>query len=305
MKLTAVHILNLTGVLTESRRIIKANYTHFVTLSLLFLPLSFPLITCPIPQLSNHLSTTDKKTIIYQIIYILIAYTFTLCAIATITYTTHHGFLGKPVSFFASLKSLTFTFFPILSTAVVASTVIFLNLLSFLMLVGSVLMLVQNIGLVIDYNSVYIMLFIGVTLIMIMIYFHVNWSLALVVVVVESKWGFGALMRSSYLMQGMRSASLLLLLYFGTFSALFMWVLRGSLHELSIRAFVFFTILGSSFMIWFLLHSTAANTVLYNYCKALHGESAIEIADQGSDHEYANLSPGDEKVSHAVTVVTT
>ncbi|PWA35972.1 hypothetical protein CTI12_AA604500 [Artemisia annua] len=218
-------------------------------------------------------------------------------------YTTHHGFLGKPVSFFSSLKSLTFTFFPILSTAVVASTVIFFNLLSFLMLVGSVLMLVQNLGLVIDYNMVYIMWFIGATLIMIIIYFYVNWSLALVVVVVESKWGFGALMRSSYLMQGMRSTSLLLLLYFGTFSTLFVWILRDSLHELRIQAFVLFTILGLSFMIWFLLHSATANTVLYNYCKVLHGELAIEIADQGSDHEYANLSPGDEKVSHAVPVV--
>ena len=133
------------------------------------------------------------------------------------------------------------------------------------MLVGSVLMLVRNLGLVNDFNMVYIMWFIGATVIMIIIYFHVNWSLALVVVVVESKWGFGALIRSSYLIQGMRSASLLLLLYFGTFSALFVWVLRDSLHGLRIRAFVLFSILGSSFMIWFLLYSTAANTVLYNY----------------------------------------
>ncbi|GJR40071.1 hypothetical protein Tco_1215755 [Tanacetum coccineum] len=303
MELTPVHILNLTGVLIESKRIIKANYTHLVTLSLFFLPLSIPLITCPAPHLSNHLSTADQKTIIYQLIYVLIAYTFTLCAIATITYTTHHGFLGKPASFFASLKSLTFSFFPVLSTAVLASTVIFLNLLCFLMLVGSVLMLVQNLGLVIEYNTVYFMWFIGATLIMILIYFHVNWSLAFVVVVVESKWGFGALMRSSYLMKGMRSASLLLLLYFGTFSTLFVWVFRNSLHELSIWAFVSFTILGSSFLIWLLLHSTVANAVLYNYCKALHGELAIETAE-GFDHEYVNLSPGDEKVPRVVTAVT-
>nr|GEV87020.1 hypothetical protein CTI12_AA556840 [Tanacetum cinerariifolium] len=298
MELKPVHILNLTGVLIESKRIIKANYTHFVTLSLLFLPLSIPLITCPAP----HFSTADQKTIIYQLIYILIAYTFTLCAIATITYTTHHGFLGKPASFFASLKSLTLSFFPVLSTAVLASTVIFLNLLCFLMLVGSVLMLVQDLGLVIDYNTVYFMWFIGATLIIILIYFHVNWSLAFVVVVVESKWGFGALMRSSYLMKGMRSASLLLLLYFGTF--LFVWVFRDSLHELSIWAFVFFTVLGSSFLIWLLLHSTVANAVLYNYCKALHGELAIETAE-GFDHEYVNLSPGgDEKVPRVVTAGT-
>nr|GEU92937.1 1,4-dihydroxy-2-naphthoate polyprenyltransferase [Tanacetum cinerariifolium] len=119
----------------------------------------------------------------------------------------------------------------------------------------------------------------------------------------ESKWGFGALMRSSYLVKGMRSASLLLLLYFGTFSALLVWVFRDSPHEFSSWMFVFYAILGSSFLIWLLLHSTVANTVLYNYCKALHGELAIEIAE-GFDHEYTNLSHGDVKVPHAVTEVT-
>ena len=40
------------------------------------------------------------------------------------------------------------------------------------MLVGSVLMLVRNLGLVNDFNMVYVMWFIGVTVIMIIIYFH-------------------------------------------------------------------------------------------------------------------------------------
>ncbi|GJS18974.1 hypothetical protein Tco_0413446 [Tanacetum coccineum] len=301
MELTPLHILNLTRVLTDSKRIIKANYTHFVTLSLLFLPLCVFLLTGPTLHLSDHLSAVNQKALIYHLIYIPIVYILVMCAITTITYTTHHGFLGKPVSFSTALKSLTFSFFPIISTAVVANTIIFLNLLSFLTLVGSILMLAQTLGFVIDYNAIY--WFVGATVIMILIYFHVEWSLSFVVVVVESKWGFGALMRSSYLVKGMRSASLLLLLYFGTFSALLVWVFRYSPHEFSSWVFVFYTILGSSFLIWLLLHSTVANTVLYNYCKALHGELAIEIAE-GFDHEYSNLSPGDVKVPHAVTEVT-
>ncbi|PWA89390.1 hypothetical protein CTI12_AA110820 [Artemisia annua] len=304
MELTPLHILNLTRVVTDSKRIIKANYTHLITLSLLFLPLCVSLLIGPTLQLSDHLSDVNQKTIIYHLIYILIVYILVLYAITTITYTTHYGFLGKPVNFSTVLKSLTFSFFPIVSTAVVASTIIFLNVLSFLTLVGSILMLVQTLGFVPDYNAIY--WFVGATVIMILIYFYVNWSLAFVVVVVESKWGFGALMRSSYLMRGMRSASLLLLLYFGTFSTLLVWVFRDSLHnESSSWVFVSYAILSSSFLIWLLLHSTVANTVLYNYCKALHGELAIEIAE-GFDHMYFNLSPGDEKVSlpHDVTVVT-
>ncbi|KAI3772512.1 hypothetical protein L6452_03698 [Arctium lappa] len=64
-------------------------------------------------------------------------------------------------------------------------------------------MLAQNLGfvIVIDHNSIHFMWFsavIGATLLAILIYFQVNWSLAFVIVVAESKWGFAPLMRSSY-----------------------------------------------------------------------------------------------------------
>ncbi|MFS7899578.1 hypothetical protein Hanom_Chr08g00688831 [Helianthus anomalus] len=49
--------------------------------------------------------------------------------------------------------------------------------------------------------------------IVIVTYFHLNWSLAFTVVVFKSKWGIVALMRSSDLVKGIRSVSLLLILY--------------------------------------------------------------------------------------------
>lgn len=160
-------------------------------------------------------------------------------------------------------------------------------------------MLAHNLGLVIDYNSVSFMWFsaiMGLVLITIVLYFHVNWSLAYVVVVVESKWGFSALMRSSYLVKGMRSVSLFVMLYFGVFGGLIVWTGYLNLGRVAIM------MLGSFFLMMFLLRVTAANTVLYNYCKALHGELAIEVAD-GFDYEYMSLSSDGEKVPHVVAVV--
>lgn len=79
-------------------------------------------------------------------------------------------------------------------------------------------MFIQVLGIVvIDYNSIYFMWFFKVicaALIVVIMYLHVTWSLAFVVIVVESKWGLEALIRSSYLVKGMRSVSLLLFLYF-------------------------------------------------------------------------------------------
>ncbi|KAJ0677672.1 hypothetical protein HanRHA438_Chr12g0543601 [Helianthus annuus] len=305
MELPQLHTFNFTGVLSESKRIILSRYTHFLTFSLLFLPLSFSLIITP--TLNHHLSdqpftihhSDHQKHLTSYILYTLIIHILTLCAICTITYTTHHAFFNHPVNFSDTLKSLTFSFFPLAFTAIIAYVLIFLISITFFMLIATVLTLLHNVGFVIDYNSVHFMWFsaiMGAVLIAIVIYFHVEWSLAFVVVVVESKWGFVALMRSSYLVKGMRSVSLLVMLYFGVFGAFIVGMCSVNMR------FGGFMMLGSFFLMMFLLRITAANTVLYNYCKALHGELAIEVAE-GFDYEYLSLNSDDEKVPHVVSVV--
>ncbi|KAI3779177.1 hypothetical protein L2E82_08750 [Cichorium intybus] len=137
---------------------------------------------------------------------------------------------------------------------------------------------------------------------LIILYFHVNWSLAFVVVVAESKWGYAPLTRSSYLVKGMRSVSLLMLLTFGVFIGCTVWVNSDALHGMFDLTYELLPmILGSSMLMWFLLWSTAANTVLYMYCKAFHGELALEIAD-GFAHNYINVPSDDQKVSHVVAI---
>ncbi|CAI9297033.1 unnamed protein product [Lactuca saligna] len=303
MEITPVHALNLTGVLFTSKRIIRANYFHFLSLSLFFLPLSVSLIITPYFHYSGHHFPVDlfnnfpqnHKAVSSHLLYILFIYISTLCAIATISYSTYHGFEGKHVSFFTALKSLTSSIFPIIATAIVAHALLFLISLTFLLFVGVVFTSGQSLGFVIDYNSIHFTLFsvvVVATLISVIIYFHLNWSLAFVIVVAESKWGLAPLIRSSYLIKGMRSVSFLLLLYFGIFSGIFVWLFLCG----------YFPMLGSFFLMLMFLRSTASNTVLYMYCKALHGELALEI-DEGFDHHYINLPSDEEKVPQIVSVV--
>ena len=51
-----------------------------------------------------------------------------------------------------------------------------------------------------------------------------------------------------------------------------------------------------------LLYNTAVNTVLYLYCKAIHGELALEIAEEFA-RGYVSLPFDEGKVPHVVSVV--
>ncbi|XP_071693624.1 uncharacterized protein [Rutidosis leptorrhynchoides] len=323
---TSAHTLNLIGVLSESKRIINAHSRHFLALSVVFLlPLSFSLIIFP----ALHLSLTKydvvstqflvinqpnvHQTLTLSLIYTLFVYIFLISAIATITYSTYHGFYGRPVKFFPAMKSLIFSFFSLVSTTIAAQLLLFLISLSFLLVFTVLLKLGQNLGFVIDFSSIYfivICVMLSTLLGLLLMYFIVNWSLVYVIVVAESKWGFEPLWRSSYLVKGMKSVSLSLLLLFGVLIGFSIWL--NSNYVLHFHAvdgwrswpFVLQLVVGTSMLTFFLLHSTAANTVLYMYCKALHGELAIEIAEEFA-REYVSLPFDDEKVPHVVAVYAT
>jgi len=105
----------------------------------------------------------------------------------------------------------------------------------------------------------------------------VNWLLAFVVVVAESKTGFAALTRSWYLTKGTRCVSLLLCLYFGFFVGITVWVTSDCIRVLSDRGYVLFVMMvGSSMLMSYLRQATIAVTVLYNYCKVLRCEVGID-----------------------------
>ncbi|KAL7590678.1 hypothetical protein Lser_V15G37413 [Lactuca serriola] len=311
MEMTPVNTVNLCGVLSESQRILKSNYWHFFALALFFLPLSISIVFTPTvnPHLSGHfttdlshkLPTNYQNIIIFQLLYIIIVYLLALCAIGTISYSTYNVLIGKPVNYFAALKSLIFNFFPLVSTAIVAQILLFLISLAFLLSVGAIVMLGKSLGFVYDFNwtsFMWVSIALGAMLIGILIYFQMNWCLALTVVVAESKWGFAALRRSWCLVKGMRSVSLSLLLYYLIGNGLLAWVSSKPVYDH--HNSVFITMLGSFFLMMCLLASTVANAVLYMHCKSFHGEFALEVAE---GFDYINLPVDDEKVIHVVTVV--
>ncbi|KAI3714295.1 hypothetical protein L1987_72892 [Smallanthus sonchifolius] len=317
MATTPAHTLNLCGVLSEAKRIVNAHSRHFLALSVIFLlPLSFSLIIFPTLHLSLTKSyvvstqflvvdQTDLSFYTVPIIYALFVYIFFLGAIATITYSTYHGFYGRPVKFFPAIKSLIFSFFPLVSTTLAAQLILSLISLTFFLFFAVIIRMGGNLGFAINYSSIYFTAFcalIGVALSLLVIYFLVNWSLACVVVVTESKWGFEPLWRSAYLVKGMKSVSFSLFLLFGLLIGFWVWM--NSNNALCFDAvdgwrswpFVLQLVTGTSILTLFLLHNASANTVLYMYCKALHG-----IAEEFA-REYVSLPFDDEKVPHVVTV---
>ncbi|KAJ9563801.1 hypothetical protein OSB04_008961 [Centaurea solstitialis] len=268
----------------------------------------------------------SPETLALPIAYALLTYLLYVCALAAITHSTHHGFYGRPVKFLPAIRSVVSSLFPVVSAAIAARFLVFLISLSFVMFAIVIVKLIENLGFVIDFsnsinssNSTYFYWFcgfLGVLLGSIVVYFQVIWGLASVVAVTESKWGFEPLWRSAYLINGMRSVSLSLLLVFGVMIGMWGWIAAknglldffGDIIDDEWRSldFVLQTILACCIVSWLtvlLLHYTVANAVLYMYCKALHGELAIEIAEEFA-REYVSLPFDDSKVPHVVTVVS-
>ncbi|KAL4569504.1 hypothetical protein LXL04_025143 [Taraxacum kok-saghyz] len=324
MSTAPAHTLNLCGVLFEAKRIVDAHSRHFLALSVVFLlPLSFSLIIFPTLQLSltrSYVVSTQffvfdtpdiQQNLTVHLLYSLFVYIFFLGAIATITYSTCHGFYGRPVNIFPAMKSLIYSFFPLVSTTIAAQLILSLISLTFLLFFTVIIKMGENLGFDTNYNSNYFMAsfaFMSAALGLCLIYFQVNWSLACVIVVAESKWGFEPLRRSSYLVKGMRSVSLALMLFFGVMIGFWVWMNSNDVMHFDAvdgwRSWPFGVqvVIGTSLLTLLLLQNTAAITVLYMYCKALHGELAIEIVEEFA-REYVSLPFDDEKVPHVVTVV--
>ncbi|XP_057482007.1 uncharacterized protein LOC130768926 [Actinidia eriantha] len=304
------------GVLSETRRITNAHTLHFLAISVLFLlPLSFSLIIYP--TLSATLSqsqTTPTQSLLRQsptapdlslqtlalpLAYSLFVYLISLSAAGTITYSTYHGFYGRPVKFSAAVKSLAHTFIPLVVTTIASQFLVVLVCAAFGVFSVFLIEGVEILGFEIDYNSNYYLGFctaVFVILVLVLVYLQVNWILASAIVVVESKWGFEPLRRSAYLVKGMRSVSLSLMVLFGSVTGLVLWSYSGTTRDVgdSLR-FILLTCGESGFLSSIMLYNVASNTVLYMYCKALHGELDLEIPE-----EYASLPLDDANLPHVV-----
>lgn len=128
---------------------------------------------------------------------------------------------------------------------------------------------------------------------------QVNWALARVIAVVESKWGFEALYRSAYLVKGMRKVSFLLLLIlvivgFGMLVGGYsVWLVLsvGVNGWMDWTALLQLLVCSFSLRVY-MLYYAVANTVVYVYCKSSHGELAN--AEEELAHQYVSLPFDDE-----------
>ncbi|KAJ8569982.1 hypothetical protein K7X08_006559 [Anisodus acutangulus] len=132
-------------------------------------------------------------------------------------------------------------------------------------------------------------IFISIVLIPILIWLQVNWSLAYVIAVVDSKYGFEKLRRSAYLVKAKRSVALSMMLLHGLLVGIM--VVCGSMFLVLVGAgkgnqwrslAVILQTAQSSVMGFMIMNQyLVANVVLYMYCKDFNGENLI-------GHKFAN-----------------
>ncbi|XP_010425120.1 PREDICTED: LOW QUALITY PROTEIN: uncharacterized protein LOC104710247 [Camelina sativa] len=169
-------------------------------------------------------------------------------------------------------------------------------------------------GLRFDYASPYfqaLTMVVTVISIVAVVKLYVDWILAWVVVVVESAWGLTPLKRSKSLVKGMKSVSLSIIFFFATTESVLVWIstvaASAQLDDddggmLWTNAFfVVQIVITSAVLTLLMLYNLAASTVMYMYCKAVHGELAWKIAEEFA-REYVSLPFDDGKVPHLVSV---
>ncbi|EXC20037.1 hypothetical protein L484_015715 [Morus notabilis] len=327
--------LNLCAILSLSKRIINAHSRHFLALAVLFLlPLSFSFTVFPTLQtlLADHFPNNSQifislddhphhhhrrqpqiptKTLLLALAYAVFVFLFSLCAVGSITCSVFHGFFGRPVKLLSAVGSIIASFFPLLFTALIVQIIVAVISVIFALFVFLVISAIRLLGFQIEYSSPYFLGFcgaLGIALLLVLVYLQVNWTLVSVIVVVEKSWGFESLRRSAGLIRGIRGTALSLLLFFGLFAALLAWCSSFSAMVLDDVSdgwrkleFVVQIVVTSTFLTIVLLYNVAATAVLYMYCKAVHGELAMEIAEEFA-REYVCLPFDEGKVPHVVSV---
>ncbi|CAN8266657.1 unnamed protein product [Cochlearia groenlandica] len=265
----------------------------------------------------------DTKTILLLLIgYVSVVTVFDLLAIGSIAYSVFQGFYGRPVKLISAVKSSFASFFPLLATLISTN---FIILGIFLILGFGLFVSIRLIDLIfpkldLDFASPYFQaLYFIVMIIYIVIVFKlsVDWILSWVIVVVESAWGLKPLKRSKSLIKGMKSVALSLIIFFGVTQSVLVWISTlaasaqfddnnessgGGTGKLCTNAvFVAQIVITSAFLTVLMLYNLASSTVMYMYCKAVHGELAWEIAEEFAT-EYVSLPFDDGKVPHLVSV---
>ncbi|CAJ2673683.1 unnamed protein product [Trifolium pratense] len=288
--LTYIMAPNICDVLSEIKRIIKSQHSHYLALYAIFLlPLNFfSLIFQLLLKHFQQQQPPPNPTIIISLSLLLIIFStiFTYGAIISITYSVFHGFFNRQVKLNEAIKSISTSFFPLLATNIVMFTVIFF--VSFLILF--LILLLSFLTLLLDdvhatlysyLNSLSYMVLM-LSFLSFVTYLAINFSFVHVIVVVESCWGFEPLRRSWKLVKGMKWLILTIIFLFGSFPIL----VSMSGYNNWVLIFV-----SSPIVAMFSLYNIAAITVVYIYSKEKHGVVANEGFGKEKDGAHLPLIP--------------
>lgn len=263
---------NLWNVLCVCTRIIKAHPRHYLTLSIIFLlPLSASslLFQHLLKHFQQQTTTNNNKNptqlLFYLLIYSLFSTVFSFGAVSSVTYSIYHNFFNRPVKLPEAIKAIATSFFPLFAT-----TTVYFLIFSFIsaLLLLLVLLIFLGARLVDTTNSPHLAVFsvalLMLVLVPVLIYLVVKWSLAQVIVVVESCWGLEPLRRSAILVKGRKR----LVLSFWFLQSILVWVCSLLTSTATGNGISWVLVLGlSPFLAVILLYNFSVNTVLYISCK--------------------------------------
>ncbi|EPS61298.1 hypothetical protein M569_13498, partial [Genlisea aurea] len=323
--------LNLFGLLSETKRIINAHSRHFLALSVIFLlPVSFSVVVYP-SLCRSPWTLSDRRAAAYFysapdslpienphpfliILYGVFVSLLFLGGVASITYSTYHGFYGRPVKLVASVRSILPSFLPLVSTILLAVLVLASILFAFWGFATLFFEALSVLGFVSgsdDGDDAFLTGFVLVALALLvglLLFLKVECYLWSAAVIAESRWGFGPFRRSSYLIKGNRGAAFWMILLFGISTAVLSFAFRrviigGGGDWMGFRwVLILETVICTGILTVLILYDVAGTAVLFMHCKASRGELAFEIAEEFA-REYVSLPFDDAKLPHVVYVV--
>ncbi|KAM3304281.1 hypothetical protein P3S67_015313 [Capsicum chacoense] len=304
-------------IIESTRNIFKSHVGHFHAISILFLlPIVFSIIVYPSFHLAIFHPEYDFTSfaqlqfsnieITVLIVYTLFLSLFFVCGVGTTTYSAVQTFYDRPINLVSSIKSIRNSFFPLLSTFIVSQTIFTSISLLLALILAFVVRILQSLGLKYDSNHLFSFVIFGlIVLVPVLIWLQVNWSLAYVIAVVESKKGYETLRRSVNLVKGKRWIAFGILMYYGFVivlmvvgSAMFLVCVDAAKgDQWRSQAVMLQTVLGSVLGYVLMNQHLVANMVLYMYCNDLNNDEKLSLETGG---EYVSLRLDEEKKSPAI-----
>ncbi|KAI3921412.1 hypothetical protein MKW98_013346 [Papaver atlanticum] len=207
-----LQFLSITDIVKESITIPRTSPRTFslLTLTLIF-PLSFAILvhslfTHPLVKQLNNTSPSSAAAqhswtllLIYQFIYILFLFAFSLLSTAAVVFTVASIYTSKPVSFSNTLSAI---------PSVLKRLFVTFLYTTLLMVVYDIAILIALVVLIvaIDTQSGLLFLFSAIAIIVLFLFVHVYitalWHLASVISVLEPVYGFEAMKKSRELLKG-------------------------------------------------------------------------------------------------------